>query len=285
MTAKTYALVYPPPTQIPKQVRPRRWKPKGSFPFFSLPVEIRLLILQDLLALPADHVIDYDPTNPRNIRRRLDIFLTCRRMHAEAYPIFYGMNAFRLFPTHREFTKMPTIISRLSPRYRACIQHLEMRLGPGWADPPSSWTLGYGRSRDKWRKKDKSGMEDCTSLQQLRVFVELDPSHPVFDGFRIDEHFYTQFCGELLKRALSMAPVLKTVIFDGYESVKLEAPLMTELLSQVRAAGKSISYGPDRGWADSPSIVALSPPATAPSTIYATPQDLEIRLAAVSLQA
>lgn len=244
-----------------------------------------MLILQILLILPPGHVIDYDPTNPRTIRRRLDLLLVSRRMHAESYPIFYGMNAFRLFPTHREFTKIPTIIlARIPPHYRACISHIEMRLGPGWADPPASWTLGYGRSRDSRRKKDRSGLEDCTNLRHLKVFVELDPSHPVFDGFRIDEKFYTQFCGELLKRALSMAPAVETVVFDGYESVNLEAPLMTELLKQTLNAGKSISYGPNRGWAEAQAQL-LSASTSSSTNTCGSSQDLEASLTTISLEA
>lgn len=283
-----YPLVHPPPP-TPEEIEAtkrrrelRRWKPKGPFPFFALPFELRRQILSVLLVL--DTVVDLDPTNHRVIGKRLQILQTSRRMHEEASRVFYGQNIFRLFPIHKEFFKTEDILlTRLPVRYRAIITRLDLRLGPHWADPPRCWTLGFGQSRGG-RKRDKSGLEDCKSLWQLKVFVEVDPSHPIFNGWRINEAFYTEFCGGLLKRICSLAPELENVEFDGWESVKLAGPLMTELRWEARVAGKRISYGPERGWGEE--AKRLSEAASAIHTpLLAPAEGLESAVAAISLQA
>lgn len=109
-----------------------------SSPFFDLPSEIRIRIYES--ALLVDRPIDLDPSNYRYIAPRLDMFLTCQRMHDEAYPVFYGGNTFELFPTHgRFFNDKKPLLARLPQRYRATISSLSLRLGPGWSAPPKSW--------------------------------------------------------------------------------------------------------------------------------------------------
>ena len=284
MVPRRYPLVHPPPptpeetAAKQRRIALRRWKAKGPFPYFRLPFEIRTLILEHLLLY--DHVIDYDPANYRTIAKRLQIFQVSKRMHEEAYRIFYGRNIFRLFPIHRDFHKAESILlTRLPQRYRAAITRIDLRLGPHWADPPRCWTLGFGQVGGA-KKKDKSGLEDCVSLKEIKVFVEVDPSHPIFTGWRIDERFYTEFAGGLLKRICVLVPDLDVVEFDGWESVQLNGPLMQELRMEAADAGVRVRFGPERGWREevsqlTPSMIVGSAPVTA----------LESAVAAISLQA
>ncbi|EON67370.1 hypothetical protein W97_06623 [Coniosporium apollinis CBS 100218] len=209
------------------------------FRFFDLPSELRVRIYDLCLVVPK--TIDLDPTNHRRIAPRLALFLTCHRMHEEAYRVFYGNNTFRLFPIHGRFfhTKRP-LLSRLPPRYRAAIQRVELRLGPGWTAPPGSWKVS-----------PRLGLSDTTVLRMLKVFVECDPaSDDIFRGFRKNEDFYTHFCRNLLSEIAVQVPSLEVVQFDGYPSVSKDSPLMRELLKEARNRGKRTTWGPERGWAE-----------------------------------
>lgn len=109
---------------------------KKPFPFFELPSELRIKIYQYVLFIEhGNGVVDLDYYNDRRIAPRLTCFRACRRMHDEAYPIFYGspQQPFRLFPTggHMYRTKKP-LLELLTPTYRAAINTVELRLGPGW---------------------------------------------------------------------------------------------------------------------------------------------------------
>jgi hypothetical protein len=84
----------------------------------------------------------------------------------------------------------------------------------------------------------------------LKVFVQCDPSHPVFEGFRISKDFYTDFCGDLLQKILERLPGLVQVEFDAWPSVEKNGPLMSRLLAETRHAQKKVLWGPDRGWTD-----------------------------------
>ena len=283
-----YPLVHPPPP-TPEEVEAtkrrrelKRWKPKGPFPFFALPFELRRQILGHVLVY--DSVIDLDPSNHRFIGKRLQILQVSKRMHEEAYKIFYSQNIFRLFPLHKDFFNTEEILlTRLPVRYRAVIIRLDLRLGPHWAAPPPCWTLSYGQTGGG-RRRDRSGLEDCTSLRQLKIFVEVDPSHPIFDGWRVDEWFYTDFGGGMLKRICALAPELENIEFDGWESVKLDGPLMKALLREARLAGRRVTYGPARGWAEE--VERLSEATGAIHTRVQRPlKSLKSSVEAISLQA
>lgn len=207
------------------------------FRFFDLAPELRLRILELILLFPK--TIDLDPTNIRAVRPLLGLFLVNRRMHEEAYRVFYGRNTFRIFPIHGRFfhTKLP-LLGRLSPRYRAVITKLELRLGPGWTKPPKGW-VADGRL----------GLADTGTLRLLRVFVECDPaSHPIFEGFRNGEDFYTEFGVNLVRSFFAQAPSLAQVEFDAYPSVSKSSPLLQGLIHEAKAQNKRISWGPERGW-------------------------------------
>ena len=75
----------------------------------------------------------------------------------------------------------------------------------------------------------------------VKVFVECDPSHEIFNGFRIDRDFFTRFSGDLLEDVLGRLPSVAHVELDGWPSVKREGPLVKRLLEVARLAGVSVS--------------------------------------------
>jgi hypothetical protein len=81
------------------------------------------------------------------------------------------------------------------------------------------------------------------SVQTLMVFVEVDPSHPVFAKFRISHEFYTEFCGGLLKDVLKAMPRLKVVQIAGRPSVQMDGPLVLRLRCEVEARGRILKWG------------------------------------------
>jgi len=198
------------------------------FNFFGLPAELRHKILG--LLLKIDRIIDIDYSNWRQAM----MFPVSKKFHEEAAAVFYGINTFRLFPTHGrvEGNKVKPLIMRLSPRYRVDLISLELRLGPFWSKPPRCWKVS-----------DALGLQDATAVRVLKVFVEVDPSHPVFNGFRRNKDFYTHFAGALLKGVIARLPSLEEVHIDGYPSVNRESPLIMRLVKETVGGQKRISWG------------------------------------------
>ena len=87
-------------------------------------------------------------------------------------------------------------------------------------------------------------------VHTLEIFVQCDPSHPVFEGFRVSKQFYTEYAGALVKEVLGVLPGLRWVEFDANPSVERDGELMTRLISDVSKAGKKVLWGPARGWKD-----------------------------------
>lgn len=114
---------------------------------------------------------------------------------------------------------------------------LELRLGPGWNNPPRGWIVN-----------DALGLADCTSVRVLKAFVECDPSDAIFKGFRMGEGAYERFSAELLNSVLKEVPSITTVEFDAYPSVKRTGDMMTGLGEVVAEHDKVVSWGPERGW-------------------------------------
>ncbi|KAK8251115.1 hypothetical protein HDK77DRAFT_202481 [Phyllosticta capitalensis] len=223
----------PPPSSQPTTSKP--------FRLLDLPAEVRLRIYEHVLLVP--HTIDLDPSNTSTLSPRLRLLLVSRQLHNEASHVFYSRNTFRLFPVHGRFfhTRKP-LLARLSPRTRASLSSLELRLGPGWNGLPSAW--GDVAS-------PLLGLEDCTSWRHLRVFVECDPAgDDVFAGFRRSDDFFTSFCARLLRELLPRVPSIETVTFDGFPGVAKDGPLVRELVKVVReqGGGVRVAWGPERGW-------------------------------------
>lgn len=205
-------------------------KTRQPFRFFDLPSELRLRILT--LALVTDQIVDLSPINYGAARHRMNIFLASHRFHDEAYPVFYGGHTFRIFPTNGRFFghRVRPLVARLPTRYRAALVSLELRLGPGWSNPPRSW-----------RVDDRLGLEEMEAVRTVKVFVECDPSHDIFNGFRIDRDFFTGFSGGLLEDVLQRLPSVIQVELDGWPSVKREGPLVKRLLEVARNVGARVS--------------------------------------------
>jgi hypothetical protein len=230
---RLYPLVYPqvPEKSALKEKRPKPWRPTGPFRFLDLPGEVRNKIYE--FALVGNEVIDLDPSNHRRVAPKLHLLSTCRQVYEESYHIFYSRQTFRLFSTNTSFflTKKP-LLQRMPAKYRAEITTLELRLGPGWSKPPKTWSIN-----------PKLGLSDCTSVKRVNVFVEIDPSHDIFKGFRVDDRYYTLFCGHLLEELYEQVPSIESVRFDAYPSVPKDGALMHELSGISECEGKRIIWG------------------------------------------
>lgn len=219
-------------------------KPTQPFPFFELPSELRIRILE--LLLVRDRTIDLDPSNTRTILPSLRIFLTSRRMHAEASHVFYAMNTFRVFAINgRFFHTKKQLLTRLPTRYIAHMRSLELRLGPGFNKPPKGWVVDH-----------RLQLHAAVNVRLLKVFVELDPaSHPSFEGFRHQEEdcgaaeqFFTTFSVGLLGCLFGELPRLQRVEFDAYPGISRTSPLMRALVEETEVGRKEVAWGPERGW-------------------------------------
>lgn len=99
-----------------------------------------------------------------------------------------------------------------------------------------------------WVVDKRLGLTDAISVRVLKVFVECDPSHDCFRGFRMDEPSFTDFAKSLLIQIISSIPSLEVIQFDGYPSVSKFDPLMSELLHVTKANEKRIAWGSERAW-------------------------------------
>lgn len=220
---------------------------KSHFPFLCLPSEIRLRIYSFVLFTPrrkrALRTTGSVGASSKNkplapISDRISLFLVSRRLHDEATHFFYSAQTFRLFPI-QDYSRLPTIRA-LPRRYLPSITTIELILGSSWTAPPKSW-----------RVNDGLGLEDMACARTLKVFIQCDPSHPVFEGFRVSKDYYTLFAGELMQQVLARLPGLVQVEFDAYPSVQKTGRLMSLLLQETRGAGKKVLWGPERGWSNS----------------------------------
>ncbi len=114
---------------------------------------------------------------------------------------------------------------------------MELRLGPGWNDPPPGWVVN-----------DALGLRDCGSARVLKVFVECDPSDGYFAGFRKSEGFYEKFSAKLLDAVLKEIPTLQVIEFDAWKSVKRTGDMMSGLGEVVAKYDKVVAWGEERGW-------------------------------------
>lgn len=202
----------------------------SPFRFFDLPFELRYSIFT--IIFKVDHVIDID-RQYADIRPLLRSFTVSKKFHQEAYATFFSINEFRIFPTNPlvQSKKFKPIISLFSPRYRAALRKLELRLGGFWTQPPKCWKV-----------TDDLGLEDAISMHTLNVFVECDPSQDIFRGFRIAKNFYTDFAGEMLRDVLYCLPALNEIRFDKYPSVTHGGSLVIRLLEEAKRRNVKISW-------------------------------------------
>jgi hypothetical protein len=234
-TSSAYASTYPSEDE---DENPAKKHP--TFPFLSLPSELRNKIYSMVFSM-TPLVIDLDPSTFSLLHRNkiLALFGVSRQIHLESTHHFFSTHTFRLFPTYpgRYFKTKRPLLARLPQHYRASITNFELRLGPGWNNPPQGWVVN-----------DALGLKDCTSTRVLKVFVECDPSDIIFKGFRAGEGFYEKFSQGLLEGVLKEVPSVQVVEFDAWSSVKRNGDMIAGLGEVVVRYDKLIAWGPERGW-------------------------------------
>ncbi|EPS30344.1 hypothetical protein POX_b02646 [Penicillium oxalicum] len=232
-------LARPKPSRAPRSLKP--------FRILDLPSEIRERIYHFALFTPSrKSALKKNGTIGASAKKhkafsptaqRINLFLTCRRIHDEASYYFFSTQVFRIFPV-QDFAHMPTV-RQLPRRHRGSVTTIELILGSSWTAPPKSWTVNQGL-----------GLHDMVLTRTLKVWIECDPSQPIFEGFRVSKDFYTNFAGKLFREILERLPNLAQVEFDAYPSVHKNGGLMTRLLEETQYFGKKVLWGPDRGWVD-----------------------------------
>jgi hypothetical protein len=200
----------------------------GPFPFFQLPAEIRNRIYRLILfSKPGYRIID-----GRLRPCRTAIMTASKKTHQEAAYVLYSSWSFRIFPL-QDFTPAP-VIQELRPMYRAMVTRLEVTLGSSWTSPPKSWRVSKLLARR---------LSKLSAVQTLNVFVELDPSLPMFEKYRVSLDFYTDFCGDLLRDVLVCMPQVSHVEINGNPGVEVTGPLVKRLLREVEAKDKTYAIG------------------------------------------
>lgn len=233
---------YPSEEDDDEEPKPIVKKKRQPFRFLDLPAELRVKVYSYLFASCPD-VVDLDPGNFRDIHRKQAIFFVSRQVHREASHYFYSSRTFRIFPCYpgRFFKTKKPLLARMSPRCRSQLTSLELRLGPGFANPPRGWVVN-----------DALGLKDMVNVRKLKVMVQIDTSNPFFKGFRAKgekDEFYENFSKTLLDKVLAAIPTIHEVQIDAYESVQKDGAMITALLEIARTKhNKKISWGPERGW-------------------------------------
>jgi hypothetical protein len=210
---------------------------RPHFRFFDLPYELRLRVYEELLIFP--NTLDLEYTNRSIVAPALRLFLVNQRTHEEASRVFYGRNTFRVFPIHGHYiNRKHPLLAWLPRKYRAHLTRLELRLGPGFTKPPKCWVVD-----------SRLGLAAAKKVHRLKVFVEIDPaSDEVFEGWRVGNNFYTEYCVGLLRGLLAQVPTINDVEFDAYSSVSKTSPLLQALMEETKLNQKRIVWGPERGW-------------------------------------
>jgi hypothetical protein len=208
--------------------------PSQPVNFFALPSELRNRIYTLLLFSPPT----YRRKAGKRTSTRLSILTASKRTHSEATYILYTRHSFRVFPL-QDFAPKPTIAD-LPRHYAKLVTNLELTLGSSWTSPPKEWRVTPALA------KCLAGLD---AVQTLRIFIELDPSHPVFARYRVSLGFYTDFCGKLLMAILGVMPRLRFVELDGNPSVQKGGPLVRRLWRVSVEGGREIKWGRERGWA------------------------------------
>jgi len=203
----------------------------GPFPFFELPAEIRNRIYKLVLFTKASYRLIDNRLRPS----RTGILAANKRVHQEAAYVLYSTNSFRIFPL-QDFTPAP-IIYELRPMYRAMVTKLEMVVGSSWTSPPKTWRVS---------KLLAKRLSRLAAVQTLKIFVELDPSLPMFEKYRISPEFYTDFCGDLLRDVLVCMPQMTDIEMNGNPGVEIDGPLVSRLLKEAQARGKIVTLGPTK---------------------------------------
>lgn len=224
---------------VPIANKPKKERKPKPFRFMDLPRDVRLLVYSHHFA-NIGPVVDVEPGNYAAIHRRLVIFRVCRLFYEEASHIFYSEKTFRIFPIDGRYARAKKgLLARMKPRVRSHMTTLELRLGPGWSKPYRSWVVD-----------DLVGLKDCVNVHRLAVYIEIDPSDNIFNGWRKSSGFYESFCQNLLRDLLHSLPNVRTVTFDAHDPVKKSGDMARGLIEVAREEQRKIGWGPCRGWTD-----------------------------------
>ncbi|KAK5033331.1 hypothetical protein LTS07_003633 [Exophiala sideris] len=199
----------------------------GPFPFFQLPAEIRNKVYALVL-------FSSKGVSGRK-KSRTSLLLVNKRMHQEGSYILYSSLSFRIFHI-QDFTFVP-LYQDLRLMYRSVVTKLEMVIGSSWTSPPKTWRVGKLLARRLGRS---------LAVQTLKIFVQADPSLPMYEKWRISFDFYTDFCGELLRDVLATMPHLKFIELDGNPDIEVAGPLVSRLLAEAEAKGKTCTLAPTK---------------------------------------
>lgn len=214
-------------------------KAPKPFRFMDLPSELRVKIYGHHFA-EIGPVVDLEPGNYFSIHKKLSIFRVCRQVYHEASHAFYSSKTFRIFPIDGRYGRAKKgLLARMKPQSRAHMTSLELRLGPGWGKPYRSWVVD-----------SLVGLVDCANVRRLCVYIEIDPSDSFFSGWRKSNGFYEKFCQNLLDDILKGLPNADRVQFDAHNSVKKAGDMTRGLLEIATSNGRTICWGPKRGWTD-----------------------------------
>lgn len=213
-------------------------KPK-PFRFLDLPSELRVKIYGHHFS-NIGPTVDIEPGNYFTIHKKLSILRVCRQIYHEASHVFYSSKTFRIFPTDGRYSRTKKgLLARIKPQSRAHMTSLELRLGPGFSQPYRSWVVN-----------PLLGLDDCVNVRRLRVYIEIDPSDNIFNGWRPNNGFYESFCQKLLADILKGLPTIDVVEFDARQCVRKGCDMVTGLLNVTRFYKRHICWGPRRGWTD-----------------------------------
>lgn len=100
-------------------------------------------------------------------------------------------------------------------------------------------------------------------MRNLKIFIELDPSVDVFNGFRgknCTKETYKWFCVDLLTGIFDQVPSLEKIEIDAFPAVKKDSMLVTAVSELVKERKKKLIWGPLRGWEkedDEPGLIGL----------------------------
>lgn len=205
----------------------------------DLPSELRVKIYGHHFS-NIGSTVDIEPGNYFSIHKKLSILRVCRQIYHEASHVFYSTKTFRLFPTDGRYSRTKKgLLARIKPRSRAHMTSLELRLGPGFSQPYRSWVVN-----------PLLGLDDCVNVRRLYVYIEIDPSDNIFNGWRVNNGFYESFCQKLLDDILKGLPNADMIEFDARQCVRKGCDMMQGLLEVARTNERQIRWGPRRGWTD-----------------------------------
>ena len=194
----------------------------ARFDFLNLPRELRDRVYHFVLFSEPSYEKAPAPS----------ILTVNRQCHEEAARVLYSHTPIRVF-LKQEFQSPPSVWE-VPRRYRKWVTTLEIILGTSWTSPPKSWRVTKSLARL---------LSKFEAVRRLEIFVEMDPSIPLFDNHRVSETFYTDFCGLLLRNTLLATPQVKIVQIDGNTFVKKNGPLVARLRETTEKQGMTVTWG------------------------------------------